>query len=113
MKRGDVVICVVSGDYGKPRPALIVQSDLYNPTHASLAILPITTHRLDTPLFRIDLQPGKLNGLTEPSQVMVDKITAVRRDRIRGRIGRVSPALMGRIEEALRGFLGLRDDDIS
>lgn len=107
IKRGDIVTCVVAGDFGKPRPALIVQSDLYNPTHASVMVLPITSHILDAPLFRIAISPGKLNGLKRPSQLMVDKLTAVRRDRLRERIGHVSAAVMARVEAALGDFLDL------
>lgn len=107
IKRGDVVTCVIAGDFGKPRPALVLQSDLYNPTHGSVVLLPITSHLLEAPLFRIPLSPGKLNGLKQPSQVMVDKVTAVRRDRLRQRIGHVSPAVMTRVESALSSFLDL------
>ncbi len=107
VKRGDVVLCVIAGDYGKPRPGLVAQSDLINETHASLVILPITSHLLDAPLFRIPLKAGVGNGLKRPSQVMVDKMTAVRRDRVRERIGRVSPAIMARVEDALKLILGL------
>ncbi len=107
IKRGDIVTCVIAGDFGKPRPALVMQSDLYNPTHASVMVLPITTHVLDAPLFRIPIAPGKLNGLKQPSQIMVDKLTAVRRDRLRQRVGHVSAAVMARIEASLAGFLDL------
>jgi mRNA interferase MazF len=106
MKRGDIVLCVIAGDYGKPRPAMVVQSDLFNEAHPSVTLLPITSHLLDTPLFRIPLKASKVNGLKLPSQVMVDKITAVRRDRIRERIGKVSPTMLAKIEESLLRFLG-------
>lgn len=29
MRRGDIVTIALQGDYGKPRPALIIQSDLF------------------------------------------------------------------------------------
>jgi mRNA interferase MazF len=107
IKRGDIVTCVIAGDFGKLRPALVMQSDLYNPTHASVMVLPITTHLLDAPLFRIPINPGKLNGLKHPSQVMVDKLTAVRRDRLRERVGHASASAMARIEASLSDFLDL------
>ncbi|NBB79939.1 MAG: type II toxin-antitoxin system PemK/MazF family toxin [Verrucomicrobia bacterium] len=106
MKRGDIILCVIAGDYGKPRPALIIQSDLFNPTHPSVALLPITSHLLETPLFRIPIDKSPGNGLSQPSQIMIDKITAVRRDRIRKRIGQVSPALLIEIEASVLRFLG-------
>jgi mRNA interferase MazF len=106
IERGDVVLCVIAGDYGKPRPALVVQSDLFNPTHPSVALLPITSHLIGTPLFRIPVRASSANGLSRPSQIMVDKITAVGRDRIRERVGKLSPALLRKTEEALLRFLG-------
>lgn len=78
---------------------------LFNPTDASITLLPITSHRLDTPLFRIPIRLCK-NGLKQDSQIMVDKITAVHRDRIRERIGRINPALLQKTEEALLRFIG-------
>lgn len=110
IKRGDIVLCVVAGDFGKPRPALVAQSDLYNPTHASAAVLPITSHRVEAPLFRKDINPNRTNGLKVPSQIMVDKVTAVRRDRIREKIGRASPAVIAATDTALALFLGLSSD---
>ncbi|MGB0745233.1 MAG: type II toxin-antitoxin system PemK/MazF family toxin [Opitutales bacterium] len=107
IKRGDIVLCVIAGDYGKPRPALVIQSDLFNAAHPSVTLLPITSHLIETPLFRIPLNASKAIGLKQASQVMVDKITAVRRDRIRERIGKISPGMLAKIEESLLRFLGL------
>lgn len=44
MERGDIVICVLSGDYGKQSPAVVIQSDLFNPTHSSITVCPMTSH---------------------------------------------------------------------
>lgn len=107
MNRGDIVVSVSPGDYRKPRPALVVQSDLFNSTHASIVICPISSHLVDAPLFRPTLRPGRENGLKVESQIMVDKIMAVRRDRIRKRIGQLDTAGMARVEEALRTWLDL------
>ena len=44
MRRGDVVLVVLPGDYGKPRPAITVQSDLLNTEDpASYLVCPLTT----------------------------------------------------------------------
>ncbi len=86
--RGDIVICVVQGDYGKGRPALVVQSDLFNPTHASLTICPITSHLVESPLFRIALSPLPDNGLLKASQIMVDKITSIKKRKDSSKIGK-------------------------
>jgi mRNA interferase MazF len=107
MKRRDVVISSAPGDYGKPRPALVVQSDLFNPTHASIVICPITTHLVDAPLFRLPLKPSAANSLKAESQIMIDKVMAVKRERIGKRIGAVTPQDMARVDLALRTWLDL------
>jgi mRNA interferase MazF len=106
MKRGDLVTIAVSGDYGKPRPALVVQADAFD-LHPSLIVLPLTSEIHDAPLFRVKVGAGKETGLRAPSQIMVDKATTVPRGKVGPRMGRVSPATMQAVNEALRAFLGL------
>lgn len=106
MKRGDLVTVVLKGDDGKPRPALIVQSDLFE-THPSVTIMPVTSELRDTPLFRLDLAPSQTNGLKRPSQVMVDKIHTVSRDRIGSSIGRLDDNQMVSVNRLMLVFLGL------
>lgn len=106
--RGDIVLVVASGDYGKPRPAVVVQADVFNDTHNSLTICLITSDVIDAPLFRIALKPLKRTGLKLHSQVMVDKIQTARRDRVKSVIGAVSAKEMHEIEQALKVWLGLR-----
>ena len=107
MRRGDVVVCAAPGDYGKPRPAVVVQSDLFNPTHASVVICPITTHTVEAALFRLPVGPNRRNGLRTESQIMADKLMAVKRERIGDRIGRLSAREMARVSRALLGWLEL------
>ena len=79
MKRGAIVVVAAKGAYtGKPRPAVVVQSDLFNPTHASVTVCPITSDCVDAPLFRLTLPEGPRTGLKRISQVMVDKIVSVK-----------------------------------
>ena len=106
MKRGDLVTIAVSGDYGKPRPALILQADAFD-AHPSVTVLPLTQEIHPTPLFRVTVQPGKETGLRRISQVMVDKITTVPRVKIGATMGRVDAATMQAVRLALVGFLGL------
>lgn len=106
--RGDVVSVAGSGDFaGKPRPAVVVQSDLFNPTHASVTVVPLTTTLIDAELFRIDLRPSRENGLRARSQAMVDKIVSVRRDRIGARMGALAEGDLAKIDDALRTWLVL------
>jgi mRNA interferase MazF len=106
VKRGELVTIAVSGDYGKPRPAMIVQSDAFD-LHPSVIVLPLTSELHDAPLFRVTVDAGRETGLRIRSQVMVDKATAVPRGKVGPRMGRVSAATMKKIDDALRGFLDL------
>lgn len=108
MKRGAIVVAAAKGAYtGKPRPALVIQSDLFTPTHQSVTICPITSEWVDAPLFRIPLPPGERTGLRSPSQIMIDKIASVPRSSITAEIGMCDPAEMQAAEDALRYWLGL------
>jgi mRNA interferase MazF len=107
MTRGDVVTVTMQGDYGKPRPALVVQADLFNADHPSITLLPITSEIIAAPLFRITVEPMPANGLRAVSQIMIDKITSVRRDRIGRQIGRFDDDAMIRIGRAMAVWLSI------
>jgi mRNA interferase MazF len=106
MRRGDLVTVAVSGDYGKPRLALVVQADAFD-AHPSVVVLPLTSELHDTPLFRVAVGASKQTGLRKASQIMVDKVTAVPRGKLGPRMGRVDGATLRAVDHALRGFLGL------
>lgn len=105
VKRGDLVTIVLPGTYGKPRPALVIQSDLFD-EHPSITVLPVTSELRDTPLFRISVDPNESNGLRIRSQVMVDKAQTVPREKIGQIFGRVDDATMLAVTRALAVFLG-------
>jgi mRNA interferase MazF len=107
MNRGDVVITTAPGDYGKRRPAVVVQSDLFNPTHGSIVVCPITSELMDASLFRLTVRPEPVNGLKRESQIMVDKMTGLRRDRIKRKAGRLRDSQMAQLDAALRLWLDL------
>ena len=107
MKRGDVVVLALPGDYGKPRPALVVQSDLFNETHASVTVVPVTSTLVDAPLFRLTVEPSPANGLRALSQLMIDKVTTVSRDRIAQIIGRLEDDFLLRVSRALALWVGI------
>ena|SRR5688500_13436877 len=105
MRRGDVVTVTIPGAYGKPRPALVVQSDLFD-EHPSVTVLPVTSECRETPLFRITVDADPGNGLLKTSQVMVDKPQAVPRDKIGKVIGHLDDAALMSVNRALALFLG-------
>jgi mRNA interferase MazF len=108
MSRGDVVIVAAPGDYGKPRPAVIVQSDALPDSHASVVICPMTSDAEDAD-FRITVEPGPETGLRVRSQVMADKPVAIRRERVGQRIGQLGATDMARLNVALAFVMGLAD----
>ena len=107
MKRGDLVVVALPGDYGKPRPALFVQADLFNETHASVTVVPVTSTIVDAPLFRFTVEPSPGNGLRSLSQLMVDKVTTVPRGRITQTIGRLEDDLVLPVSRALALWVGI------
>jgi len=109
MQRGDVVTVAASGDYGKPRPAVIVQTNALPRSHASVVICQMTSDLADAPDFRVTIEPGTGSGLRVRSQVMADKPVTVRRERIGQRIGRLEAEDMVRLNAALAFVIGLAD----
>jgi len=108
VKRGDIVVVATRGVYSsKPRPAVIVQSEPYTDTHASLTVCPCTSTAIDAPNFRVGIAAGPRTGLATPSFAMVDKIISVPRRGISRAIGTCAAAEMAAIDEALRNWLGL------
>jgi mRNA interferase MazF len=105
MKRGDLVTIALQGDYGKPRPALVIQSDLFI-DHPSITVLPVTSELRDTPLFRVAIQPSQANGLQKRSEVMVDKPQTVARERVGAAFGRLDDEVMMSVNRGLALFLG-------
>ena len=104
--RGDFVTISLQGDFGKPRPALVVQSDQFN-EHASVTVLPVTGTVVAAPLLRVTVQPDARNGLQKPSQVMVDKAMTVKRDKVGPAFGHIDADALVEVERCLAVFLGI------
>ena len=105
MRRGDLVKVASQGAYGKPRPALVIQSDLFA-EHPALTILPVTSELRDTLLFQIGVLPSAENGLRKPSQVMVDKPQSIPREKVGAVIGHLDGETRLAVDRALAVFLG-------
>jgi mRNA interferase MazF len=101
-----LVTVATSGDYGKPRPALIVQANAYA-EHPSITVLPLTSELHDMPLLRVTVEPGENTGLRLRSQVMVDKTTTIPRAKAGSRIGRLDETTRANVDQALAAFLGV------
>jgi mRNA interferase MazF len=107
VKRGEIWTVAGGPDYsGKPRPVLILQEDSFGET-ASVTVCLLTSHEVDSPLFRIAIAPAPATGLREPSWAMADKITTIPRAKLGDRIGALGAADMAPISKAVMTFLGL------
>ncbi|WP_462329272.1 type II toxin-antitoxin system PemK/MazF family toxin [Thiohalocapsa halophila] len=110
VRRGDVVLAAAAGDYGKPRPWLIMQADHYNDSQrpGSVLVCPFTTHHEAAP-YRIplDLAAGDSH---RRSWVMVDKLTAIKRERLGAKIASTSPGQLDAVEHAMIDLLGIDRD---
>lgn len=105
MRRGDLVTIAMSGDYGKPRPALVIQSDQFSNT-ATVTVLLLSGTLVAAPLLRLVVEPSPENGLRKRSQVMVDKAMTVKRGKLGEPSGRLDDGAMVAVNRALALFLG-------
>jgi mRNA interferase MazF len=109
VKRGDIVLVALPGDFGKPRPALVMQSDLVPEAFRTVTLLPITSDIQAAPEFRVTIEPSDENGLRKVSQVMVDKTMTHLRSKLGEVIGRLDEDTLTRVNRALALWLGLAD----
>ena len=103
MMRGDLVTIAMQGDFGKPRPALVVQANQFS-EHGSVTVLPVTSTLNAAPLLRVTVQPSAENGLQKPSQVMVDKAMTVLRSKVGPAFGRIDADALLEVERCLFFF---------
>jgi len=108
MKRGDIYSISAPGDFGKPRPAVVVQTDALNQQQlSSVIICPFTGTITDAPLFRILVEPTPENGLKKPSQIMVDKVMAVAVGRIGESMGHINDEQLLQLNRTLAFVIGI------
>src|ERR1700751_5235970 len=109
MKRGDVVTVAAAGDYGKPRPGVIVQTHPLPAEHASVVVCQMTSDGDDAPDFRVIVEPSARNGLRARSHIMAAKPVTIRRVRIGRKIGHLDDDDIARLNIALAFVMGLAD----
>lgn len=107
MKRGDVVLLVAPRDLGKPRPGVIVQADELGATTTTVLICPMSSDIQESPRLRPIVEPDTNNGLRIRSQIMTEKVTPVRRDRVRRVLGSLDASATDQLDRALLVALGL------
>lgn len=105
MRRGDLVTVALQGNFGKPCPALVIQADPFSHL-GTVTVLLVTGTLVEAPLLRVSLDPDETNGLRKPSQVMIDKVMTVRRERLGPVFGSLKPEDILRVWRCLVVFLG-------
>jgi mRNA interferase MazF len=105
MIRGNIVAVALQGDYGKPRPALIIQSNQFDKTMTVTMVL-ISSTLVDAPLIRLNVEPSEQNGLLKSSQIMIDKIMTVKREKIGDVLGTIEDKTLIEATKLLAVFLG-------
>lgn len=108
MKRGDLVAVSSPGAYGKPRPAVVVQSDALDESGSVLVCL-LTSDQRDAPFYRLPLTPTPENGLRVPSDVMIDKVVALARAKCGQAFGRLTRSELVSLNHRLALMMGLAD----
>jgi mRNA interferase MazF len=105
--RGEIYTAAARGPYtGKPRPVVVLQDDRFDAT-ASITVCPFTTNPVEAPLLRLPIDPSEDNGLEQPSQLMVDKVTTVPRSSLGERLGKLRDEELVALNRSLIVFLGL------
>ena len=108
MKRGDIVTVAAQSDFGKPRPAVVIQVDALNQTDTASTMLPLMNGTLrDAPLLRLITEPNAKNNLQKTSQIMVDKLMTVRRRKISPAIGKLSDRQLTELNRLLALVIGI------
>jgi mRNA interferase MazF len=108
MKRGDLITITMQGDFGKPRPALVIQSNRFV-ENATVTVLLLSSTLVDAPLFRVTLEPDDSNRLKKTSQVMIDKAMTINRNKIGEPFGFLNDKTMLKVNRSLSVFLGIAD----
>jgi mRNA interferase MazF len=107
VKRGDVVVVVVPSELGRPRPGVVVQADEFNKDLTTVFVCPISSDVQERLALRPIIEAGPSNGLRLRSQIMTDKMIALRQDRIRQVIGKIDSETSEQLDRALLVVLGL------
>ncbi|SEN22088.1 mRNA interferase MazF [Sphingomonas gellani] len=107
LTRGAIVLARTHDAVGDLVACLVIQSDLFNDTHGTITVCPLTQVIGGETLFRVTLSPQEHTGLTAESEIQVDKLVSIRRERLDRVIGHASPTRMEQVDQALRRWLML------
>jgi mRNA interferase MazF len=107
MRRGDIVTVSAPGDYGKPRPAVVIQADTLNQSAQSTVVALMTSHLVNAPLLRLTPEPTSANGLQKRSQVQVNRLLSLPTAKVGAAVGRLSEQELVELNRLLAVVIGL------
>lgn len=113
--RGDVLIALfphADGSSSKPRPVLVIQSDVYNAKIKNLIVAAITSnliHATDPASLLIEVSSpnGQQSGLRQDSVVSCINLATIEDRLVARKIGEFSPAMMQKVNECLKAALSI------
>ena len=110
IRRGDIFYAdlgeTVGSEQAGIRPVLVLQNDMGN-VHSPTIIVAGITSKIKKLYIPTHVLLGYGFGLTEESMVMLEQITTIDKQRIRGYVGTVDSVTMNKIERAMQVSLGL------
>ncbi len=115
MLRGDIRLVdlepVRGAEANKRRPAVVVSNDGANASAVQLGrgvvtVVPVTSSIERVHPFQV-LLPARATGLRQDSKAQAEQVRSVAVQRLGPRIGSVPPAIMEKLDEALRLHLSL------
>jgi mRNA interferase MazF len=115
LTRGDVALARfphAAGGRGKKRPVVVVQSDVYNSKLRHVIVAEVTTNLAlasDSAnlLIEVATAEGQATGLVQDSIITCLHLVTMSEDRIGKVIGKLSPALLQKLDDCLKAALGL------
>lgn len=106
--RGEIIISSIGGINGKPRPWVVVQTNLLNETLFTILAAPLSSEvKIEQEEFRPILKSNKDNGLKNLSQIMLDRTSVLENRVIEKKIGALSKKEIQVLNQAIAFVFGL------
>ena len=111
VKKGDIFFADLSPSIGSEqsgtRPVLIVQNDIGNKFSPTVIAAAITSHRKNDLPTHITIRSDECHGLKKDSVVLLEQIRTLDKQRLRFKLGSISPTLIDQVDKALTVSFGL------
>jgi len=110
VKQGDIVLIelghIKGSEYGKNRPAVIVQEDVYNDYFNTTIVALITGKVIPEYTTNIYLSKNE-SSLNKNSTILTNQLRSIDKSRIKKTISTVSPTTLNKIKISLKRIFGI------